>query len=147
MAVSILKCPYCSDSIRKSGAYIVGIAAPFFMAPAPAPSKPFRRLRLRPKCVGSGFGSASLASTNSHGSCEWFEHECEILCVMLEQILQLKVACLNFGPVRGLAICPTIQYSWQMAGNWHLQNSDNLYNSCCLRASIVSLTAVFYNSC
>ena len=26
MAVSILKCPYCSDSIRKSGAYIVGIA-------------------------------------------------------------------------------------------------------------------------
>ena len=27
MAVSILKCPYCSDSIRKSGAYIVGIAA------------------------------------------------------------------------------------------------------------------------
>ena len=29
MAVSILKCPYCSDSIRKSGAYIVGIAKMF----------------------------------------------------------------------------------------------------------------------
>ena len=24
--MSILKCPYCSDSIRKSGAFIVGIA-------------------------------------------------------------------------------------------------------------------------
>ena len=29
MAVSILKCPYCSDSIRKSGAGIVGIALNF----------------------------------------------------------------------------------------------------------------------
>ena len=29
MAVSILKCPYCSESIRKSGAYIVGITVIF----------------------------------------------------------------------------------------------------------------------
>ena len=61
--ISLLTFRYSSVIVSIFGAG----AAPFFTAPAP--SKPFRRLRLRlwlrPKCVGSGgSGSASLAVTN-----------------------------------------------------------------------------------
>ena len=30
---------------------------------------------------------------------QWFKHNYEALCAKLEQILQLKVGCPNFGPV------------------------------------------------
>ena len=50
------------------------------------------------------------ASTHSQGSCEWFKHNCEVLWVKLEQILQLKVGCPNFDPVRDSAIYPIYLY-------------------------------------
>ena len=53
------------------------------------------------------------ASTNSQGSCEWFEHECEILCVMLEQIMQLKVACPRFGHLPNHTI--QLTNGWKLA--------------------------------
>ena len=62
------------------------------------------------KCnIGSGsiHRAPRSASTHSQGSCEWFKHDCEFFLVKLEQILQLKVGCLNFGPGQDLAIYPT----------------------------------------
>ena len=58
--ISLLTFLYFSTIVSLFGAG----AALFFTAPAPAPGKPFRRLRLRlrPKCVGS-VGSASLNET------------------------------------------------------------------------------------
>ena len=57
-------------------------------------------------CSDSTHKTPRSASTHSQGSCEWFKHNCEVLWVKLEQILQLKVECPNFGPVRELAIYP-----------------------------------------
>ena len=63
MAVSFLKCPYCSNSIRKSGAGIVGIAV---------------------------------------------DCDPEVLWAELKQILHLKVACSDFGPIRDRGSLPYI---------------------------------------
>ena len=42
----------------------------FVISPTPAPSKPFRRLRLRPKCVGSGGSGSGSASLGPKGNPE-----------------------------------------------------------------------------
>ena len=58
-------------------------------------------------CSDSIHRTPRSASTRSQGSCEWFKHNCEVPWVKLEQILQLKVGCPNFGPVRDSVIYPT----------------------------------------
>ena len=64
-------------------------------------------------CSGSTRVSAcSLVRGSAWGSqrsCEWFKHNCEILWAKLEQILQLKVGCPNFSPVRDLGIHPMLK--------------------------------------
>ena len=59
--ISLLTSCYFSTIVSLFG------AAQFFMPPAPAQSKPFRWLRLWPKCVGSGgSGSASMLTINEY---------------------------------------------------------------------------------
>ena len=65
---------------------------------APAPSKPFRRLRLRPKCVGSGgsgSGSASLHykmhDVTSVTQCEWILFgEKSLILTLARMIMRVK---------------------------------------------------------
>ena len=45
-------------------------------------------------------------STHSQEPCEWFGHDLKGLLVKLEQILHLKVDCLDFGPVRDRGSLP-----------------------------------------
>ena len=45
---------------------------------------------------------------HSQEPCEWVAADLGILWAEFEQILHLKVGCLNFGPVQGSAIYPTL---------------------------------------
>ena len=70
------------------------------------------------------------ASTYSRGSCEWFKHDFEVPWTKPEQILQLKVECSNFGPVRDLAVCPTLQNVEGLKETTHLRHFfENIVNN------------------
>ena len=60
-------------------------------------------------CLGfySTHRTPKSTSTHSQGSCAWLKHDLEVLWVTLKQILQLKVGCSNFGPLRGSVVYPT----------------------------------------
>ena len=45
-------------------------------------------------------------SNHSQEPCEWFGHDLQVLFVKLEQILHLKVDCLDFGPVQNRGSLP-----------------------------------------
>ena len=62
---------------------------------------PVRDRAVYPICSDSSRRTPKSPSTHSQGSCDWFKHD---WWVKLEQILQLKVRCLNFSPVRDSAI-------------------------------------------
>ena len=50
-------------------------------------------------CSDSTHITPRSAITHFQGSCEWFKHDCRVLRVSLEQILQLKAGCPNFSSV------------------------------------------------
>ena len=52
-------------------------------------------------------------------------HNCEVLLVKLEQILQLKVGCPNFGPVRDSAIYPTESSQHDTDIDFHSVDKDD----------------------
>ena len=47
--------------------------------------------------VNSTYRTLRSQSNHSQEPCEWFDHDLQVLFINLEQILYLKVDCLDFG--------------------------------------------------